>query len=31
MNKPMAYKGYTAKIEYSDEDGIQQIVTRPSF
>jgi len=35
MNKPMAYKGYTAKIEYSDEDecligriaGIRHIIT----
>lgn len=35
MNKPMTYKGYTAKIEYSDEDkcligrisGIRNIVT----
>jgi predicted HicB family RNase H-like nuclease len=35
MNKPMTYKGYTAKIEYSDEDeclvgrisGIRSIIT----
>ncbi len=35
MNKPMTYKGYIAKIEYSDEDeclvgrisGIRQIIT----